>query len=49
MRAEWTGFALPAWDILFFVTFHFQLNYSFLVGRLGLAGLGFSIKVSVTF
>jgi len=38
-------------DILLFVTFHFQLNYSFnslFAGRSGLVGLGFSIRVSVT-
>ena len=37
----------PAWAI-FSVTFHFQLNYGFFVGRLGLVGLAFSIRVSVT-
>ena len=29
----------------FFVTFHFELNYSFFVGPLGLVGLGFSIRL----
>jgi len=32
-----------------FVTFYFQLNYSFFLGKLVLVGLGFRITISVRF
>jgi len=48
LSCELNGQGLSAASPLFSVTFHFQLNYSFFVGRLGLLGLGFRIRVSVT-